>query len=606
MRWQLAILYIASLSAVLTLLSLLLYAEVERILVTNVANQLSANAGPVMNSGQLHTVQVTATGHMKLPFHMMVPPRGTGYVTTICKGGPAACTNSDVQPPELTSTNARTSAAPAVGPNSEAQPPEPTSTPAPTEPDLTLDRYVATGIVARFVDVDGHVRGQTGSTDILRLVGPPDARTVGMLNQYGRTQSYTTGRPPNRVEVLLEPVVTQAGTPGVLQMGASLAAVDRFLAMFHASLVLGVLAALGTGTAVGLFATRRLFAPLDRMGSVSRTVAGGDLSRRFRGRAGSSDVRTLAKSFNHMIDRLEASLRTQQQFSADAAHELRTPLTALGGSVELLLLGADEGDPRRTQKVLRSMHLEIERLTRLVNDLLQLARMDSQAPLQRQVMDVSALATEVAAELRLITPNTPVELLSDGPLWVQGDHDRLKQVLLNIGDNALKFTSAGGRITITVGRAGDHVRIRVIDTGPGIAAEDLAHVFDRFYRSDRSRARSSGGMGLGLAIAKVIVDAHRGTITASSTPGHGATFTVSLPLVGRMPEFVTSPRADLSVQSGAKTPPVAAIERRASGTGQPVAKPPTWVAAVQPQPRGTPLPGHATEAGAPAPAAGVK
>jgi len=352
---------------------------------------------------------------------------------------------------------------------------------------------------------------------------------IKSLDATGRQQQQDS-RPPGRIAVLTEPAVTAGGVQGVLQVGTSLAQIDTFLSVFHFVLLVGGGMALGGGTFLALALTRRVLQPLNRMAGVSRTIAGGDLARRFTGPTGSREVATLARNFNHMVDRLEASLISQQRFTADAAHELRTPLTALGGNVEMLLLGADEGDPQRVQKVLRTMDLEIQRLTRLVNDLLQISRVEGQTHLQLSQVDVAALLRDVATELQMVGPHAAIDVHAEGPLPVVGDRDKLKQVLLNIGDNALKFTPPGAVVTMTAVRMGKSARLRISDSGPGIPAADLPRIFDRFYRSDASRARLSGGMGLGLAIAKAIVDAHHGSIVASSIAGRGATFTLDLPL----------------------------------------------------------------------------
>ncbi|GEM_PF-195071 len=507
LRWQLAILYVAILGAVLGLLGLLLFTEVDRILVTSVDKQLQDDATLMVKSGQLQEVTSTTSGrtHLRITDGMAkgVMPPMPGPLRALSKT--VSATPTPVPPP-----------------SSDASPP--------TAANLGLDRLVNTDVAVRFVGGDGKVLAQTGTPSLLDGMPVPDSKEITFLDSMARTNSYTVGQQPRRYDILLEPASTSTGVMGVLELGASLDQVDAFLRIFRYSLLVGVVAALGTGTVVGLSVTRRLLLPLDRMAAVSKTVAKGDLSRRFSGPTGSRDVNLLARNFNQMIDRLEESLRSQQRFTADAAHELRTPLTALGGSVELLLLGADEGDPERVQKVLRTMDLELQRLTRLVNDLLQLSRMEGQMQLHVAPLDVAALTAEVAGELRLVGPHAVVEFHGDGPLPVVGDCDKLKQVLLNVGDNALKFTPPGGLVTLSALRAGSVARLRITDSGPGIPSPDLPHIFDRFYRSDSSRSRGSGGMGLGLAIAKAIVEAHRGAIVAVSPAGRGATFIVDLPL----------------------------------------------------------------------------
>jgi len=525
LRWQLTMLYILSISFVLGLLGVLLWTEVDSILVNSVYIQLRADAGPILKAGQLQAVTVEQGGALRLPMGDVPTRKGPGSRWAGCPGPKCgdAMRNTpwgDIPAPLLPKP---------PGATASASP----DTHVPELADVPLDEFLTTDVVARFVDSTGEVRGQAGASDLLARVPPPSRGMITTGAQGKRELQYTVrlpgGRRRGRVAVLLEPAATQQGSVGVLQLAASLDPVDHFMVMFRFSLLAGLMVALATGTAVGLSVTGRLLKPLHRMAEVSRTVADGDLSRRFMGPTGSREVRTLARSFNHMIDQLETSLRSQQQFTADAAHELRTPLTALGGSVELLLMGADGGDPQRTQKVLQSMDRELQRLTRLVNDLLQLSRMDGGSPLVLTVVDVASVAADVAAELQFVGSHAVVAAAISGPLPVFGDHDRLKQVLLNLGDNALKFSPPGGTVTLSAWRAGDLACLRVADTGPGIAAQELDKIFDRFYRSDPSRARASGGMGLGLSIVQAIVEAHGGKVRVSSEPGVGTSFTVELP-----------------------------------------------------------------------------
>lgn len=517
LRWQLAILYVVCLSTALGLLGLGLFAGLSYVLDQSVYNQLQADAARLASAGQLQLIPSTSNGRSSV-----IAPFGSHY-------GPgnkalAACVNAPA--PGCAGNGIPTAApSPAATPAVTAVP-----SPSPAAPaNLGFDQFVPTGVAVRFVDGDGKVVAQGGDGSLLRAMALPPAQLVRSLDASGRQQEQDS-RPPGSFAVLMEPATASGGAQGVLQVGTSRAQIDTFLSIFHFVLLVGGGVALGGGTFLALALTRRVLQPLHRMAGVSWTIAGGDLSRRFTGPAGSREVATLARNFNHMIDRLEASLRSQQRFTADAAHELRTPLTALGGNVELLLLGADEGDPQRVQKVLRTMDLEIQRLTRLVNDLLQISRVEGQTHLQLAQVDVAALLRDVATELRLVGPHAMIEVRADGVLPVVGDRDKLKQVLINIGDNALKFTPPGATVTMTAARMGNTARLRITDCGPGIPAADLPRIFDRFYRSDASRARISGGMGLGLAIAKAIVDAHQGSIVASSIAGRGATFTIDLPL----------------------------------------------------------------------------
>jgi two-component system OmpR family sensor kinase len=286
------------------------------------------------------------------------------------------------------------------------------------------------------------------------------------------------------------------------------------------------------GALLGVPLTRAALRPLAHVTTTSERIAAGDLGQRLNLPGGRDEIGRLATAFDRMVDRLEGALRAQRQFVADASHELRTPLTALGGLVEMLLLGVDAGDTRATQKALRSMHREIDRLTRLVNDLLTLSRFDAQQALDKRPADLAALVAEVGEQTRLFAGEREVTWRVASPLVLELDSDRLRQVLLNLTGNAVASTAPTGHVSLRAWREDGVARVAVSDDGVGIDPADLPHLFERFYRSDKSRARRAGqgsGSGLGLAIARVIIEAHGGTIDVESAVGRGTTFTLTLP-----------------------------------------------------------------------------
>jgi two-component system sensor histidine kinase ResE len=197
------------------------------------------------------------------------------------------------------------------------------------------------------------------------------------------------------------------------------------------------------------------------------------------------------------------------------------------------MIGADQGDPRAVQRTAGSMHRELGRMGRLVTDLLTLSRLDSTTPMKMAPLDAGLLIAEVAEQMEPVAEGRGVRLVVDRPepANLQGEHDRLKQVVLNLVDNALRYTPPGGevRLSARADPARGEVRLEVRDTGQGIAPEDLPHIFDRFYRGDASRARATGNTGLGLAIVRAIVEAHGGRIGAESIMGEGTTFSIVLP-----------------------------------------------------------------------------
>lgn len=229
-------------------------------------------------------------------------------------------------------------------------------------------------------------------------------------------------------------------------------------------------------------------------------------------------------TFNTTLERLERLFVAQRRFVADVSHELRTPLTTVQGNLDLIKrFGADAVS-------LEAIEGEVKRMTRLVGDLLLLAQADSgRLPLVEEPVELGTLGLEVFRQAQVISGEVELKLGKIEAVRVMGDADRLKQLLLNLVTNALKYTPEGGQVTISVTQEGGYAFLRVSDTGIGIPADDLPHIFDRFYRVDKARARKLGGAGLGLSIAKWIAEAHRGRIWAESEIGKGSTFTVQLP-----------------------------------------------------------------------------
>ncbi len=352
---------------------------------------------------------------------------------------------------------------------------------------------------------------------------------------------------------------------GIVEVVTTFPRVQAILATVHLVLALSILAVLIVGALIAGPIAGQALRPLTRMTRTAQRIAAGDLSQRVRLPHGGDEIGRLADTFDEMIARIEASFAAQQaseermrQFIADASHELRTPLTSIRGYTDVLLRGAKD-DPDTAQQVLLATRREAERMTRLVNDLLTLARLDTGRPLELQPVDLSALAGEAVDQARVLAGGRDVTLQTDGlgRLLVRADADRLKQVLLVLLDNALKHgpQSADGWVRVRVWRAGGLAFISVADNGPGITPADLPHIFDRFYRarqashentldgappgslakgSDASAApsRPSGqheGSGLGLAIAQAIARAHGGSVVVASEPGAGTVFTVSLP-----------------------------------------------------------------------------
>ena len=238
-------------------------------------------------------------------------------------------------------------------------------------------------------------------------------------------------------------------------------------------------------------------------------------------------------SLNHMISRLEDALRSSKQFVADASHELRTPLTIMRGELESL--AQDARLARDTRETLGSVLEEVERLGEIVESLFALSRLDAgEAHAEWARFDLAELAATTAEQMSLLATdkNVSVECDSAPGVTVEGDRARLKQVVVNLLDNAIKYTPKGGRVRLSVRREGAFAVLDVADNGVGIPPEALPHVFKRFYRVDTSRSRAEGGAGLGLAIVRSICTAHGADVEVISTPGKGSLFRMRQPLAG--------------------------------------------------------------------------
>lgn len=308
------------------------------------------------------------------------------------------------------------------------------------------------------------------------------------------------------------------------QMTASLARIRRVAAVI---LFVAPFVAVGLGG----FLARRSLRPVREIIRCARGIGVYDLRSRVPLSGSGDEMDQLAETLNGTLDRLEATVREIQRFTADAAHELRTPLTALRGTAELALLR--ERSPEELRQTIAESIAQYERLQRIADDLLLLARIDAQEAILRNepisldtvVEDVRDLYAPIAEDKGLV-----LEVGNPGGAIVHGDGGRLRQVLGNLLDNAIKYTPAPGRVTVSVTRGRGAATIMVTDTGVGIPAADLPRVFDRFYRADPARSTSSSrGSGLGLSICRSIVEAHGGTIGIDSTPGKGTAVCVTLP-----------------------------------------------------------------------------
>jgi heavy metal sensor kinase len=364
----------------------------------------------------------------------------------------------------------------------------------------------------------------------------------------------------SHMRVVTEPITIGDGQVlGYVQAAQSLSQVDLAKSALLVVLVSGGVAAVMLAAGVGWLSANRALRPLDTITQTAAQISrADDLSRRIplEGLA-NDEVGRLAQAFNDTLERLERLFNAQRRFLADVSHELRTPLTTIRGNVDLLrrMGGADTDS-------LDAIQSEAERMSRLVYDLLLLAQSDAGTlPMAREPVELDTLLLEVFREAQVLAGGVQLGIGDIDQAVVLGDRDRLKQLLLNLVSNALKYTPEGERVTLGLTRpAADWARVVVSDTGAGIPPDELPHIFERFYRVDKARARAQGGAGLGLAIAQRIAHIHGGRIEAASdgATGRGSTFSVWLPLAPhkRLADSarLTDTRPNLTIPQAAKKP----------------------------------------------------
>ncbi len=303
----------------------------------------------------------------------------------------------------------------------------------------------------------------------------------------------------------------------------------RLSASMNRSLLLGGSVAIGIALLLTLALSRRMTSPIGVLARAARRLGHGDLSQRVR-LQGEGEVTALAQAFNSMAADLEYAEQLRRNMVADVAHELRTPLSNIQGYLEAIRDGMIEPDAA----AIRSLNEETALLSRLVNELQELSLAEAgELKLVYQAEDITDLVRQAVApwrpQLTAREISLSLELAEDLPL-VNFDWQRINQVLHNILENAVAHTRKGGSINVATGQKGKWVEVSVSDTGEGIPAEDLPHIFDRFYRVDKSRARATGGSGLGLTIARRLIEAHGGTIGVQSKLGEGSRFSFTLPI----------------------------------------------------------------------------
>ena len=400
-----------------------------------------------------------------------------------------------------------------------------------------LNRIFGTRPVGKFVrvlDLSGEIGSRTDNLDDDKI--PVNKEIVRQVVAGGEI-IFETQFPLGRnmpIRFINFPVKHFGGKKvrGVVQVGTSLEFVRESMRNLLVVFFILVPSLLFVAGVVGFFLAGKALKPIREIARTTRHITVNNLDERITVPVAKDDVGQLAATINGMLDRLSMSFQKITQFTADASHELRTPLTIMRGELEIALRGSRSAE--EYQETLGSSLEEVERMSKIVNDLLLLSKSDmGEEVIRHDPVDLRQLLDNLLSHFKILADESQILLESElnEVATVFGDHLRLRQMVVNLLANAIRYTSAGGRIKLSLKNIADGVEISVADTGIGIPADAIPRIFDRFYRADKARSRQYGGSGLGLSIVKWIVDSHHGHIKVDSVLGEGSVFQVFLPTV---------------------------------------------------------------------------
>jgi len=395
--------------------------------------------------------------------------------------------------------------------------------------DRTLERFLGLRSYGKFIqilDSSGNVGSHSKALEDFKL----PLNKVAYENAInGKITFETISTRGSSIRIVTMPVMRKGRVVNLVQVGTSLESVQETLRNLLFVIFIAIPLALALASVGGWLWVTQALRPVDEITTMARKISAENLNERLEIKYSKDEIGRLAETFNGMISRLYHSFRQIKQFTADASHELRTPLTVLKGEVEVALRKIRT--PEEYQDILISNLEEINRMIKIVEDLLILSRADmGETKLEFQKLDMKKLLNEIHQQAVILASEKAIEVSLDKAeeAYVMGDELRIRQLLLNLIGNGIKYTPEGGRINLSLEKEDGFINISVRDNGIGIPEEDQPYIFDRFYRVDK--ARSKGGSGLGLSIAKWIAEAHRGSISVASQLGSGSVFNVKLPL----------------------------------------------------------------------------
>ena len=386
---------------------------------------------------------------------------------------------------------------------------------------ITAQRYHAEALIIAVQVVGGHIVSNSAELVAREARDEGVRETTGLLNSPSGLATVPVEE-AGPMRVLALPIRSGGRRVGTLRVANPLTPLQQAQASLRRTFIVVMIVAVAVAIAAGIGLASLIAAPLRRIARVAAAVDAGDLSLRSGPVAAGGEVGVLSEAVDRMLDRLERAFKRQRDFVSDASHELRTPLSVLRAQVELLDRAAETTSRHEaTLTLLR----RLDELDRLVGDMLTLASAEAGQLIEPRPIDLAGFFEDLRRDLPLFGERE-FQLESTGGT-LEGDPDRLTQVLRNLVRNAVAHTEPGDRVTVTSRPRDSHLEICVSDSGPGIPSDQLEQIFERFYRLDRGRDRA--GSGLGLAIARAIVEAHGGRIRAESVPGQGATFRIELP-----------------------------------------------------------------------------
>ena len=379
----------------------------------------------------------------------------------------------------------------------------------------------------------GELLADAPSTEIEYVLDPQTFQSAFQNGTRYTTIEFNGG---NR-RVGYHPVMVNESITMIIEVSESLEPTERALWLARLMYLIAGILALPAGLLAGWWMARQALIPVNRLTAAVATLAAtGEFGQRVPEPGGHDEIGQLARTFNDILERLTVVLDRQQTLVADTSHELRNPLMVVRGNLDLLVhdLPADQ-----RLEAINEAREEVDRMARLVGDLLFLADADTQGSIHRSNVELDEVLAEIVQDAQMVNPDHVIDLNANDPVLVMGDEQRLRQLIWNLVENAIRYTPAGGKINLALRRRSRVAEILVSDTGIGIPEEHLPHIFDRFYRVDRGRSRALGGTGLGLSIVRQVAETHGGHVRVRSIPGIGSTFTVYLPL-SEIPEAVTS------------------------------------------------------------------